>query len=362
MDNLLKTSLHSIHAQLGAKLVPFAGYEMPVSYTGINLEHNAVREAAGLFDVSHMGHFRIEGPDATAYLEHLTTNKVSNLVIGQVQYSLLLNEQGNLIDDILVYKLDQNRYQMIVNASNNDADWQWCIQQSENFDVELESRSGLWGILALQGPKSVDILKAIALPGEDLKYYHCLETVIDETQISISRTGYTGEDGFEIYAPSDMLELLWQNIMEKGEEFGISPAGLGCRDTLRLEAGYSLYGHELNIETNPLDAGLAWVVSFEKEFIGSKALLTYKNSGIQKKCIGLEILDKAIPREGFEVQFNGNVIGKITSGTMSPTLKKPIAMAIVQAEGIQIGTEVEVIVRGAAKKAIVVNRRFYKRA
>ncbi len=361
MDNLLSTPLLQIHQQLGAKLVPFAGFLMPVSYAGIQQEHVAVREKAGLFDVSHMGHFRVEGPDAVAYLENLTTNSVSALAIGQVQYSLLLKEDGCAIDDILVYRLAETRFQIIVNASNNDKDWQWCVLQSEGYDVELESHSGQWGIIALQGPKSVEILNLCGLPGADLKYYHCLETQLDSTSICISRTGYTGEDGFEVYAPNEMLEILWSTFMEKGEEFGIEAAGLGCRDTLRLEAGFSLYGHELEEHINPLEAGLAWVVNLEKDFIGSAALKTLKANGLAKKCVGLEILDKAIPREGYEVAVGDTVIGKVSSGTMSPTLKKPIALALIQAEYAAIGTELNVLVRGVAKKAVVVNRRFYKR-
>ncbi len=339
---LKRTILYEEHKKLGAKLVEFAGFEMPVQYKGISLEHQAVRNHAGLFDVSHMGEFIVKGAGALLLIQYLTTNNAANLKEGQVQYSCLTNENGNVLDDLLVYCLDPHTYMLVVNASNIEKDWNWLVKQNENClqekiyqkgEVEVKDISSRTALLALQGPKAIDILQS--LTSDDLKgirYYSFIRGEIAGIKnVIISATGYTGSGGFELYFDIENARKIWNSILEKGIPFGLEPAGLGARDTLRLEMGFCLYGHELNAETNPLEAGLSWITKLNTNFIGSTSLEEYKKNGLQKKLIGFIMEGSAIPRPTYPIKNKeGEVIGEVCSGTQSPSLKKGIGMGYIQ--------------------------------
>jgi len=359
---LLRTPLHGEHAALNAKLVPFAGYEMPVQYpTGITAEHHAVRRAAGLFDVSHMGEFEVRGDRALEFVQHVTTNDVSKLEIGQAQYSTLPNHEGRLLDDLLVYRYP-GHYMLVVNGSNKDRDLRWIQQFAGDFGVELVDRTEEIALLALQGPAAEAILRRLTdadLPS--IRYYHFAEGTVDGIAATISRTGYTGEDGFELYVPADDAVRLWRRLLEVGKDDGLIPAGLGSRDSLRLEMGYALYGNDLDEETSPLEAGLGWVVKMDKgDFVGRDALARQKEQGVARKLVGFRLRERGFPRQHYPVAVDGQTVGEVTSGVLSPTLGEGIGMAYVPAASSKAGTEIGILIRGTAIPAEIVRPPFHK--
>lgn len=357
--NEKKTSLFQKHVDLGARMVPFAGFSMPVQYSGLTLEHMAVRKAAGLFDVSHMGNILVSGPKSLEYLQKITVGDVSKLPILGVQYSAVCRENGCPIDDILVTYLEPNAYHLVVNASNVDRVWEW-MQQHVMDGVSLQNQTERLAILALQGPKALAIAQKIAKDDlSKVERYHAGHGEIAGIHMVYSRTGYTGEDGFEFFPKSENAELVWDALMQAGASDGLIPCGLGARDSLRLEAGYSLYGHEIDDQTNLVESGLSWIIGWDKAgFIGRDALVACKKSGDAKKLVGLCMEEKAIPRQGYDLYIGDERIGKITSGTMSPVLDKGIAMAIVSSK-VPMGGKIDVMIRDQRKKAIVTSRTFY---
>lgn len=356
-----KTSLYDFHQSHQGKLVEFANTWLPVQYpTGILKEHQAVREQAGLFDVSHMGEFLVEGPEAAAFLDHLLTNKIANLKHGQMRYSCLCYENGGTVDDLIVYRFDDEHFLCVVNASNKQKDWEW-FNQNCRHDVRLRNVSSLISQVALQGPKAIEILGKIAdltsLPAKS--YWFTDQIAVAGKACLVSRNGYTGEDGVEIYMRNEDAMAIVGAIMEAGTPLGLIPCGLGARDTLRLEAAMPLYGHELDAETSPLEAGLNFAVKLDKaDFIGKQGI---QEKGLTKARIGLELLGRGIAREHYEVRQDGTVIGHITSGTMAPTLGKAIAMAYVDVDHAQDGAEVEVVHGNRSMKAVITPMPFYKR-
>jgi aminomethyltransferase len=362
-----KTPLYDRHVSLGGRIVEFGGWMMPVQYTGLSHEHQSVRTKAGLFDVSHMGEVHVEGPDAEAFLNHLVTNNVSRLITGGAQYTVMCKESGGIVDDLLVYKRGENRYLLCINAGNIDSDYEWIKQQSQKFsNLKISNQSEAYCQIALQGPKSVAILsKLTTLPIADIKYYHFIEGDFLGAATIISRTGYTGEDGFELYAPANMATQIWDALLDAGKDFDLVPCGLGARDTLRLEAKFPLYGHELSLDINPLEAGLAWVVKLDKaNFVGKEALLKIKEKGMHRALVGLKVLDKGIPRQGYELftADGAKRIGIVTSGTMSPSLGYPVAIAYIDLPHNSIGTKVAAKVRDRLYNAEIVSTPFYKKA
>ncbi|MDR2123106.1 MAG: glycine cleavage system aminomethyltransferase GcvT [Flavobacteriaceae bacterium] len=356
-----RTVLYQNHVDLGAKIVNFAGFEMPVQYSGITNEHFAVREKVGLFDVSHMGEFSIKGEKALALIQKITSNDASKLIDGRVQYSTLLNEKGGIVDDLLIYKIKENEYFLVVNASNIEKDWNW-ISKHNTEGAEMHNLSEDTSLLALQGPKAAEVLKKITdVDLDSLKYYHFTFGTIDGIQnILISNTGYTGAGGFELYIPNQHVEKLWTSLLSKGEEQGILPAGLAARDTLRLEKGFSLYGNELNDDTTPIEAGLGWITKLDKEdFLGKEILLKQKAHGVAKKLVGFELIDRGIPRHGYKV-FNDKQeeIGIVTSGTMSPMKKTGIGIAYVKPEYAETDTEIHIEIRDKKLRSKVVKMPF----
>ncbi|MDQ3100452.1 MAG: glycine cleavage system aminomethyltransferase GcvT [Bacteroidota bacterium] len=360
-----RIALSDIHEGLGAKMVPFAGYLMPVQYSGVNDEHLAVRKSVGVFDVSHMGEFIVRGPGALDLIQKITTNDVSKLTPGKVQYSCMPNGKGGIVDDLLVYRMnygEDHHYVLVVNASNLQKDWDW-INSHNTFDAKLENISDHMSLLAVQGPNAVNVLKGFFK--EDIAampYYTAMYAEMEGVgTVMISTTGYTGAGGYEVYIPNMNAEKAWNLIMKAGEPFGIKPAGLAARDTLRLEMGFCLYGNDIDDTTSPLEAGLGWITKFTKEFIDSDKLKAQKEKGLDRKLVGFELLDRGIPRHDHPVQdASGNVIGKVTSGTMSPSLQKPIGMAYVPASMTAEGTEIFIDVRGKVLKAQVVKLPFLK--
>jgi aminomethyltransferase len=340
-------------------MVEFGGWEMPVQYSGIIEEHRRVRGAVGLFDVSHMGEFEVEGPGALAALQALTTNDVAALEIGQVQYSLFPYPEGGLVDDLTVYRLTADRYMVTVNASNIDKDWAW---------VTTHGRGGGWrnisaetGLIAVQGPRAEDLVAGLAdVDVRAIGYYRCARGTIAGVSTLISRTGYTGEDGFELYAPWGETERLWTALMDAGSKVDVGPIGLGARDTLRLEMRYALYGNDIDQTTNPLEAGLGWVVKPAKgDFIGKAAIERVRAEGPRRKLIGLQMADRSVARHGYPVLSGGRRVGEVTSGTFGPSVEKSIAMAYVEAPLAAVGTEVDVEIRGQARPARVVKTPFH---
>lgn len=356
-------ALADVHIALGAKMVPFAGYNMPVSYVGINVEHECVREKLGVFDVSHMGEFIVKGKDALDLIQRVTSNDVSVLTDGKIQYSCFPNENGGIVDDLLVYRIDAETYMLVVNASNIDKDWAW-VNKYNTKGVELKNISDQTSLLAIQGPKAAEALQSLTSVNlKDMVYYTFEKgTFAGINDIVISATGYTGAGGFEIYFKNEDAHHIWKAIFEAGKNFGIQPIGLGARDTLRLEMGFCLYGNDIDDTTSPLEAGLGWITKFTKEFTNSKALLEQKNAGVTKKLVGFEMMDRGIPRHDYQVlDAQGKVIGKVTSGTQSPTLNKAIGMAYVDAAHAKSDTEIFISIRDKALKAKVVKTPFYKK-
>ncbi|HEX6817718.1 MAG TPA: glycine cleavage system aminomethyltransferase GcvT, partial [Ktedonobacterales bacterium] len=360
-----RTPLYDEHRALGARLVEFSGWEMPVQYSGILEEHRAVRERAGIFDVSHMGEFRVEGPGALDFLQGLVPNNVARLGDGQALYTQICNEQGGTLDDLLIYRLGDERYMTVVNAGTMESDWDWFTRQAASHaDVTLTNISDQTGLIALQGPRALDILQPLTETDlSAIAYYHFAQGTVAGVSCLISRTGYTGEDGFELYCASGDVVALWRTLLEAGAPYGLIPAGLGARDTLRLEAGFCLYGHELNEQTSPLEAGLGWSVKLEKghDFIGREALLAQKQDGLPRKLVGVELRDRGVPRAGYAILRDGTPIGELTSGTVGPTLGKAIGMGYVPPAEAKVGAEVAVEIRGKAVPAVIVALPFYKR-
>lgn len=362
---LKRTPLYAEHKALGARLVEFSGWEMPVQYSSIIDEHNAVRTHAGLFDVSHMGEFKASGADALAFLQYLVPNDVSKLASGQALYTQLCKPDAGVIDDLLIYHLSDDDYMLVVNAGNIDRDYAWVEQQSKNFpNLQLANQSDTTALLALQGPLAQSILQSLTeVDLASIGYYHFEAGLVDGVNCIISRTGYTGEDGFELYfAPVDAPKL-WNDLLAAGKPQGLLPAGLGARDTLRLEAGYCLYGHELNEQTNPLEAGLGWTVKLNKgsDFIGHDALVKIKEQGVERKLIGVEMIERGVCRSEYVIYDNEHPIGSLTSGAPSPTLHKNIGMGYVVAAHAKIGEEVAIDIRGKKVAARIVALPFYKR-
>ncbi|MEO8274770.1 MAG: glycine cleavage system aminomethyltransferase GcvT [Thermoanaerobaculia bacterium] len=361
---LRRTPLYEAHVAAGAKLVDFAGWEMPVQYTGVIDEHRAVRTRAGLFDVSHMGEFTISGPGALDFVQGLTPNDVAKLVPGRIHYSALLTREGTFIDDVLVYRLGEQEFMLVVNAANIAPDFAWISSLPRPAGVVLEDRSDRFALLALQGPRALAILQPLTASAlSPIKYYGFVHGEVASKPALISRTGYTGEDGFELYvAPQDALEI-WRALMKAGEAEGLVPAGLGARDTLRLEAGMALYGHEIDRTTTPWDARLDWIVKLEKgDFIGRQALLDARTRGASRQLVGFEVESRGIARQGCGIVAGGEAVGTVTSGTWSPTFEKAIGMAYVPAASAEAGTEIEIDVRGKPVMARTRLLPFYKRS
>jgi aminomethyltransferase len=350
------TPFHDIHVQLGAKMVEFAGFDMPIQYKGIIAEHKRVRETVGVFDVTHMGEFEVRGADAFAFVQRMTTNDVTKLTEGGVQYSTMCYDDGGVVDDLLVYHCG-DYLQLVVNASNLEKDFNW-LRDHLAGDVQLIDRSDETALLAVQGPKSLDTLRKITdIDLEDMKYYTFRRGTVAGVECLLSRTGYTGELGFEIYFPSDRAlgEKMWNAIFEAGKEFDIEPIGLGARDTLRLEVGFCLYGNEIDQTTMPLEAKLGWITKLQKgDFIGREAMVKAKEAGLKRTLVGLTLEGRALPRHGYEIAVNGTVCGHVTSGSMSPLLEKGIAMGYVPVEYGAEGSVVDIIIRNQPVPATVV--------
>ncbi|MEP6923893.1 MAG: glycine cleavage system aminomethyltransferase GcvT [Pyrinomonadaceae bacterium] len=367
-ENTLKqTPLNAAHRALGGKMIDFGGWDMPVQYTaGVIEEHLRTRNAAGLFDVSHMGEIHVDGADAIRFVNHLTTNDVGKLVDGQAHYSALTNETGGVIDDLLVYRFGEEKLLLVVNASTQDNDWKWISSHKNDFDIDLRHASVEYCQIAIQGPKAIEILSKLTETDLNaVKYYHFTHGTVDNVPAILSRTGYTGEDGFEVYADAAAAEQLWNKMLETGNygsADGILPCGLAARNTLRLEAAMSLYGHELSEEITPLEANLGWICKLNKgDFIGQAALAKQKEIGLTRKLVGFEMVDKGIGRDGFDVYISGEKVGFVSSGSPAPFLKKNIGLAFVPTEFAHLGQEIEIDVRGKQLKANIVNTPFYKR-
>lgn len=361
MAELKRTPLFEEHQALGAKIVPFAGYQMPVQYpSGITAEHHAVRRAAGLFDVSHMGELEVRGDRALEFVQRVSTNDASKLEVGQAQYSTLLQEDGTMLDDLLVYRFPEH-YLLVVNGSNRERDLAHIQRHAGEFEVRVDDRTEDIALLALQGPKAEKILAR--LTDEDLagiRYYRFQEGTVDGRPAVISRTGYTGEDGFELYVDADDASALWRRLLETGAGEGLIATGLGSRDSLRLEMGYALYGNDLDEQHTPLEAGLGWVVKLDKgPFVGRDALLAQKAAGIRQRLTGFRLRDRAFPRHGYGIRVNGEVAGEVTSGVLSPSLGIGIGLAYVPTDAAKPGSELEVVIRDRAVPAETVRPPFY---
>lgn len=359
-----RTVFYDIHKQLGAKLIEFGGFEMPVQYTSIIEEHKCVRNTVGVFDVSHMGEFFIKGPDALALVQKVTTNDASKLTSGKAQYSAMCYPDGGIVDDLLVYR-DDKHFMLVVNASNIKKDFEWIQSNIGSLNVEVIDASDETALLAVQGPKSLETLQKLTkVILSEIPYYSFVHGQIAEIDCVISRTGYTGEIGFELYfkATSGNAEKMWNAIFEAGKTFGIKPIGLGARDTLRLEMGFCLYGNDIDQTTNPLEAGLGWITKFDKgDFIAKDVLLKVKQEGVKRKLVGLSLLEKAIPRHGYEIRSNGNSVGTVTSGMMSPILEKGVGMGYISTHYAAVGTTVDIGIREKSVKAEIVKVPFIKR-
>jgi aminomethyltransferase len=359
---LRATPLNSVHKALGARMVDFGGWEMPVQYSGIIDEHNTVRSAVGLFDVSHMGEIEIRGSEALQLAEFVTTNQVAKLKQGQAHYSGLLYDHGGFVDDILVHKVADDHYFLCVNASNQEKDFEH-IRQQNHFDAEVEMASDRYTQLAIQGPQArATLQKLTPVDLAAIKYYWFTDGEVDGTPARIAHTGYTGEDGYEIYIPPAESERIWSRILQAGAEFGIKPCGLGARNTLRLESKMALYGHEIDASISPLEADLGWIVKFDKgEFVGRAALLRQREKGVSRKLVGFEMCGRGIGRDGYEVWLDGAAAGWVTSGGPSPTLNKNIGLCYLPAARAVAGAAIQVMVRNQPVEAVTVETPFYKR-
>jgi len=363
MSSMKLTPLHEIHVAAGARMVDFGGWHMPVQYTGVIDEHNAVRSRAGLFDVSHMGEARVRGPQALDYLQYLTCNNVARLKPGRVHYNGLMLPNGAFVDDLLIYMIAEDEYLLVINAANTPKDLAWFEEHRHDFDVEVTDESAAWGQIALQGPNAERILDSlVAVDLGDLRYYAFVEAEIEGVLSIVSRTGYTGEDGFEVYAPAADTERLWSAMMDTGAPHGVIPIGLGARDTLRLEAKMALYGNDIDDSTTALEADLGWIVKFKKgEFIGRDALALQAQEGIARKLVGFEMRGRAVGRQGYRALKDGHEVGRVTSGSHAPFLKKNVGLAYLPLELCEVGTEFEVEIRRRQEPAVVVSTPFYRR-
>ncbi|AEL26517.1 glycine cleavage system aminomethyltransferase GcvT [Cyclobacterium marinum] len=347
MEEVRKVTLDEIHHSLGAKMIPFAGYNMPVRYSSDMEEHNTVRENVGVFDVSHMGEFIVEGPHALDLIQKVSSNDASKLKIGQAQYTCFPNDQGGVVDDFLVYKLEEERYMLVVNASNISKDWNW-IQKHNTANAKLENISDQTSLFAIQGPKSIEAIQSLTTVSlKDIPFYHFeIGPFAGVENVIISATGYTGELGFELYIKNEDAKKVWEEIFKAGKPLGIKPIGLGARDTLRLEMGYCLYGHELNDSTSPLEAGLGWITKFTKNFINHENLRKQKEEGLKKKLIGFKLLERGIPRADYPIlNAEGKEIGLVTSGSQSPSLGIGIGLGYVDIAYAKAGTEIKIQIR-----------------
>lgn len=348
-------ALDKIHREAGARMVPFAGYEMPLQYSGLTDEHIAVRESVGVFDVSHMGEFILRGENVVDLLQKISTNDASKLVPGKVQYSCMPNGEGGIIDDLLIYCLSEDTFMLVVNASNIEKDWQW-IADHNDMGVEMEDISERTCLLAVQGPKAADALESLTeIDLQNMKYYTFEKGVFADTDnVLVSATGYTGSGGFELYFNNEHAETIWKAIMEAGERFEIKPAGLGARDTLRLEKGFCLYGNDIDDDTSPIEAGLGWITKFSKDFIDADRLKDQKENGVKRKLVAFTMIDRGIPRKDYPILDNsGKQIGKVTSGTSSPSLKQGIGMGYVEVDQAKVDTEIYIEVRNKSLKAVI---------
>lgn len=362
MEENKRTCLYDKHQALGALISPFGGFDMPIQYQGIVEEHNAVRNACGVFDVSHMGEVTVVGPDAGKYVNHIFTNDAASAPAGKCLYGMMLNEAGGVVDDLIVYKRGDNDYLLVINASNIDKDLKWIFGHAEGYDVKIENLSDVMGELAIQGPESEKIMsEVLGLDCTDLNFYEFKEIIYDGEPGIVSRTGYTGEDGFELYASHDVIRAVWDRLMESGK---VAPCGLGCRDTLRFEVGLPLYGDELTDEISPIEAGLGIFVKLDKpEFIGKEATAKIKEEGVKRKLVGLELADRAIPRHGYTVlNENDEPVGEVTTGYHAISVDKSIAMALVDAKYAALDTPLKVQIRKKTFPAVVVKKKFYKKS
>ncbi len=355
-------ALSHVHIELGAKMVPFAGYNMPVQYEGVTIEHQTVRESLGVFDVSHMGEFLVEGEHALELIQSITSNDASKLTVGKAQYSCIPNDNGGIVDDLIIYRVKEHTYLLVVNASNIEKDWNW-IESKNTFGAQLRDLSDEYSLLAIQGPKAVDAMQSLS--SHDLAAIEFYNFIVGDfagiEHVIISATGYTGSGGFEIYCKNSEVEQVWNKVMEAGAPYGIKPIGLAARDTLRLEMGYCLYGNDIDDTTSPLEAGLGWIVKFTKTFTNSDNLSEQKKKVLNRKLVAFEMDEKAIPRSGYDiVNDEGGLIGKVTSGTMSPSLKKGIGMGYVNAPFSSFGSKINIQIRKKVLPATIVKLPFYK--
>ncbi len=356
------TALTHVHESLGAKMVPFAGYNMPVQYEGVNIEHETVRNAVGVFDVSHMGEFVISGPNALALVQKTCSNDAAKLFDGKAQYSCMPNDSGGIVDDLIIYRLEAEKYVLVVNASNIQKDWDW-LQSKNDVGAEMRDVSENFSLLAIQGPKAAEAMQSLtSVDLENMKYYTVeVADFAGVEHVMISATGYTGSGGFEIYVRNEDVEKVWHKVFEAGDAYGIKPIGLAARDTLRLEMGFALYGNDITDSTSPIEAGLGWITKFTKDFTNSEELKKQKEHGTERKLVAFELNDRGIPRQGYDiVDNNGKKIGEVTSGTMSPSLKKGIGLGYVPRVFKDIGSKINIQIRKNAVPATVVKLPFYK--
>ncbi|MCX7884444.1 MAG: glycine cleavage system aminomethyltransferase GcvT [Caloramator sp.] len=364
MENLKKTVLYDAHIKQNAKIIEFAGWVMPVEYEGLTIEHDAVRNNAGLFDVSHMGEIEVTGSDSLYYVQRLITNDAEGLEDNQVIYSLMCYHEGGVVDDLLVYKFNKEKFLLVINAANIEKDFEWMLLNKGNYDVSIKNISSTISEVALQGPKAQEILQGLTNYNLDnIKFFYFSDEVeICGKKCIVSRTGYTGEDGFEIYTSNENIEKIWNCILNEGKDYGLKPAGLGCRDTLRFEACLPLYGNEISQDITPLEAGLGYFVKLDKkDFIGKEALINQKREGLKRKLVGFEMLDKGIPRHGYDVLVDDKKIGFVTTGYLSPTLKKCIGLAMVDINYSNLGCEFNIAIRNKTAKAKVISKKFYEK-
>ena len=357
------TALTEIHESLGAKMLPFAGYNMPILYEGVNAEHETVRNAVGVFDVSHMGEFLLSGKNALALIQKTCSNDAAALTIGKAQYSCLPNDNGGIVDDLIVYKLKEDQYLLVVNASNIEKDWDW-ISAKNDLGVEMKNLSDDYSLLAIQGPKAVEAMQSLtSIDLSAIAYYHFeVADFCGFPHVIISATGYTGSGGFEIYCKNSEVESIWNQVFEAGKSFGIKPIGLAARDTLRLEMGFCLYGNDINDTTSPLEAGLGWITKFNKDFTNSENLKAQKEAGVTRKLVAFQMQERSVPRHDYEiVDKTGSVIGIVTSGTMSPTMNVGIGLGYVTVENSAVDSEIFIRIRKNDVLAKVVKLPFYKK-
>lgn len=357
-----ETALTKEHEKLGAKMAPFAGYNMPIQYKGLKHEHEVVRTSVGVFDVSHMGEFFIKGPKALDLIQKISSNDASKLTVGKAQYSCMPNDKGGIVDDLIIYRTQEEEYLLVVNASNIQKDWDW-IQKHNDVNAEMEDKSDEYSLLAIQGPKAAEAMQSLTPTNLSTIKFYTFE--IGEfagcDEVIISATGYTGSGGFEIYVKNKDAKEVWDKVLEAGKDFGIEPIGLGARDTLRLEMGFCLYGNDIDDATSPHEAGLGWITKYTKDFVNSENLKKQKEEGVKRKLVAFELIEKGIPRKDYPIlDLNQNIIGKVTSGTMSPSLNKPIGLGYVSVDAKEVGTEIYVQIRNKQIKGKVVKLPFYK--